>query len=106
MSGRASSLVVLRVVFAVVLAILSITTLLHHLPGAHTGHLGLIFAAIALAELVGALLLLVPRTVAIGAATLLVVFAVAVAVHLLHGEWSVGPLVIDAAVAQVFLRRA
>jgi len=96
MNGRSGSLAVLRVVFAIVLVILSITTMLH----AHA----IVFETIALTELVGALLLLMPRTVRVGAVTLLVVFAAAITVHLLHGESSVGPLVIDAAVAQVFLR--
>lgn len=95
------SLAVLRVVYASVLVILSVMTLIH---GAYPGHPAIVVEAIACAELVGALLLLMPKTVGVGALTLLVAFAAAITVHLLHGEWSVGPLVIDAAVAQVFLR--
>jgi len=98
-------LVVLRVVLGVVLAILAIGTLLRH-AGSHLGHVEIVMQAIALAETVGAVLLLAPRTTRVGAAILLAVFVAGIAFHLLHGEWNVGPLVIYAAAAQVFARRS
>jgi hypothetical protein len=52
-------------------------------------------------EIAGALLLLIPRTVVRGGWLLIVVFALAVIVHLLHGMYNVGNLVIYAAVAWV-----
>ena len=99
-----TSLVVLRTALGVVLGGLAVLTLLHR-AGGHGGHLEVVIQAIALAEVVGALLLLAPRTSRAGAAVLVVVLAAAIAVHLLHGEWNVGALVIDAAAAQVFLWR-
>ena len=104
MTPVAKSLTVLRIVLATVVVILSVATLLR--PGADPrhAHLDLLVQALALAEIAGALLLLVPRTVRIGAVVLLAVFAVAVAIHFLHGEWNVGHLVVYGAAAQVFLR--
>jgi DoxX-like family len=45
-------------------------------------------------EIVGAVLLLIPRTVARGAWILASVFVLAIVVHLLHGMFNVGPLII------------
>jgi hypothetical protein len=47
-------------------------------------------------EIVGAVLLLIPRTVARGAWILASVFVLAIVVHLLHGMFNVGPLIIYA----------
>jgi DoxX-like protein len=51
------------------------------------------------AEIVAALLFLVPRTAVKGGIFLAVVFAVAISVHILHGWWDVGGLVVYAAAA-------
>jgi hypothetical protein len=50
-------------------------------------------------EIVGAVLLLIPRTVVSGSWILLGIFALAIAVHLLHGMFNVGDLAIYAAAA-------
>lgn len=50
-------------------------------------------------ELVGALLLLIPRAVVIGGCILVAIFIVAIAVHLVHGMSNVGSLAIYAAAA-------
>lgn len=50
-------------------------------------------------ELAGALLLMIPRTVAQGAWLLLCTFLLAVMIHLLHGMFNVGYLVIYSAAA-------
>lgn len=50
-------------------------------------------------EIVGAVLLLIPRTAVRGAWVLAGIFALAIAVHLLHGSYNVGSLVIYTAAA-------
>ena len=50
-------------------------------------------------EIVGCVLLLIPRTSVRGAWLLLAVFVMAILIHLLHGAYNVGNLVICAAAA-------
>src|ERR1700736_2448138 len=50
-------------------------------------------------EIVGSVLLLIPRTAIRGAWLLLAVFIMAILIHLLHGAYNVGNLVIYAAAA-------
>jgi len=50
-------------------------------------------------EIIGAVLLLIPRTVSRGGWVLIAVFALAIAVHLLHGMYDVGYLAIYTAAA-------
>jgi len=50
-------------------------------------------------EVVAAILFLIPRTAVRGAWLLLIIFVLAIAIHLLHGMPNVGALVIYAAVA-------
>jgi uncharacterized membrane protein YphA (DoxX/SURF4 family) len=50
-------------------------------------------------EIIGAVLLLIPKTAVRGAWLLIVVFILAIAVHLLHGMFNVGNLAIYAAAA-------
>lgn len=50
-------------------------------------------------EIAGSLLLLIPQTVVKGAWLLLAVFVMAIVIHLLHGLYGVGNLVIYAAAA-------
>jgi uncharacterized membrane protein YphA (DoxX/SURF4 family) len=50
-------------------------------------------------EIVGCILLLIPRTTIRGAWLLLAVFVMAILVHLLHGAYNVGNVVIYAAAA-------
>lgn len=45
-------------------------------------------------ETVGSVLLLVPKTALRGAWLLIVIFALAIAIHLLHGMWNIGNLAI------------
>lgn len=52
-------------------------------------------------EIAGCLLMLYPRTAARGAWFLTAVFALAIVIHLLHGMYGVGNLVIYAAAARV-----
>ena len=101
MTPGSNALTALRIALGVMLVVLSVGTFLH--PGGH-GHVELLVRMVALAEIAGAILLLLPWTVRIGAAVLLAVIAVAVSIHFLHGQWNVAPLVIYAAATQVFLR--
>lgn len=50
-------------------------------------------------EIVGCVLMLIPRTARCGAWVLLAVFALAIVIHLLHGMYNVGNLVIYVAAA-------
>ena len=52
-----------------------------------------------LAELCGAILFLLPRTIRLGGITLILVFGVAVLFHGLHGDYAVGYLAVYAAAA-------
>jgi hypothetical protein len=49
------------------------------------------------AEIIAAILFLVPFTRAVGGKLLLVIFGLAVIIHVLHGEYDVGPLLVYAA---------
>jgi len=50
-------------------------------------------------EILGAVVFLIPRTVVLGGWILIVVFLAASGVHLLHGMWNVGMLLIYVAAA-------
>jgi len=50
-------------------------------------------------EIIGCILMLIPRTAIRGAWTLFAVFLLAIAIHLLHGSYNVGNLAIFAASA-------
>jgi hypothetical protein len=89
MNGRLS-ISLLRVVLGVALAFYGAQLMIHQLHGRmHLPLLGLGFA-----ELVAAIVFLLPRTSRCGGIALLVVFVCAAAVHILHGEFDVGYLAI------------
>ena len=78
-------------------------------PGVHhafaTTHIPNVFRLIlGWAEIAGALLLLIPRTASRGARLLLIVFVLAIAVHLLHGLYNVGALIVYSAAAWVLVQ--
>lgn len=60
---------------------------------------GFVRLVLGFGEIVGALLLLIPGTVVRGAWLLLAVFVMAILLHLLHGLYGVGNLVVYAAAA-------
>lgn len=99
------ALTLLRIVLAVVIVWLSIPTAFPSDPTALERHygLGVFLRLLAGAEILGALLLLAPGAVRFGAPALVAVFVVAIGVHLLHGEYHVGPLLIYAAATLVVL---
>src|SRR5205807_7124115 len=68
-------------------------------PGCRTGFRW----CVAGAEIVAVLLFLVSPAVVIGGYLLLVIFAVAVLVHVLHGWWDVGSLIVYAMAVLVIL---
>ena len=63
-----------------------------HLPG-------LVRMVVGFGEIAGSVLLLIPQTAVRGAWLLLAVFVMAILIHLLHGLYGVGNLVIYAAAA-------
>lgn len=60
---------------------------------------GLVRMVLGWGEIIGAVLLLIPKTVKTGAWLLLAVFVMAILVHLLHGQYNVGNVVVYAAAA-------
>jgi len=74
------------------------------LPGAahdfaRTHMPGLVRMVVGFGEIAGSVLLLIPQTAGRGAWLLLAVFVMAILIHLLHGLYGVGNLVICAAAA-------
>jgi hypothetical protein len=64
-------------------------------PAVHSlGVPRVVLTALALAEMVAAALFLIPRTVVIGGVGLTVVFALAIVIHILHGQTNVGGLIV------------
>jgi hypothetical protein len=64
---------------------------------AKTGLPDFIRLALAWGEMVAAILFLIPRMIVAGGWLLIAMLAAAVVLHLLHGWWNVGPLLVYAA---------
>jgi hypothetical protein len=64
----------------------------------------LVLTALAVAEMLAAALFLIPRTVGIGGVALILVFALAILIHILHGQANVGALVVYGAAAWAVVR--
>ena len=60
---------------------------------------GIVRMILGVGEILGSILLLIPKTVVRGAWLLLAVFVMAILIHLLHGLYGVGNLVVYAAAA-------
>jgi len=104
MSGRVlGSITLLRIVLGTVVLVQSIQALLPSDMTRHGALMARILPVLAGIEILGALLVLVPRTARMGAWILIPVFAVAALLHVLHGSWNVGGLVVYAACAGVVL---
>jgi len=66
-----------------------------HAHAAHQlGLPGVVLLALALAEMLAAALFLIPRTVVTGGVALIVILALAMLIHILHGQTNVGGLVV------------
>jgi hypothetical protein len=94
-------LITLRYTMAIVVLIEAI---LFVMPGAarelaHTHMPGFIRLTLGFGEILGGVLLLIPQTAVRGAWFLLAVFVMAILVHLMHGQYNVGNVVIYAAAA-------
>ena len=101
--GRRKPLLVLRVALGLVVVWQSVVTLL---AGSHAGwheHLAAVVRALAVVEIAAAVLFLIPATARAGGWLLLGVFAIAIALHALHGEWGFGALVVYATAVWVIL---
>jgi len=94
-------LTVLRFALGIVILIEAVMFVL---PGAahafaRTGMPGFIRLVIGFGEIAGCILMLIPATVVRGAWLLLAVFVMAILLHLLHGLYGIGNLVVYAAAA-------
>ena len=94
-------MIALRLALGIVILIQAV---LFVMPGAahefaRTHMPGFVRLVLGFGEIVGALLLLIPGTVVRGAWLLLAVFVMAILLHLLHGLYNVGYLVVYAAAA-------
>jgi hypothetical protein len=84
----------------VVFAKAALLTFSGHASAAHPiGVPPVVLTALALAEMLAAALFLISRTVVIGGVALMVIFALAMLLHILHGQTDVGALVVYAAAA-------
>ena len=101
---RRNPILILRLAVGLVSLWQSATTLLHG-SGAWSGHRGIavILQGLAAIEIVAAFLFLIPATKRVGGWLLLCVFASAIAIHVLHGEWAFGGLVVYATAVWVTL---
>ncbi|HEY3615561.1 MAG TPA: hypothetical protein VGK96_02040 [Candidatus Sulfotelmatobacter sp.] len=84
--------------------VILVEALLFVMPGAahdfaRTHIPGFVRMVVGLGEILGSILLLIPQTAVRGAWLLLAVFIMAILLHLLHGMYGVGNLVIYAAAA-------
>jgi hypothetical protein len=100
------SITTLRVVLGVVVVVQSVEALLSRGAGPHESLIRQLLPILAGAEIMGAFLILVPATARLGARVLIGVFAAAVVLHGLHGDWNVGPLLVYAGSAGVVLAAA
>jgi len=100
-SSSKTGLTILRVVLGVVILVEAILFVLpsaaHEFSRTHMP--GFIRLLLGGGEIVGCLLLLIPKTAIRGAWFLFVVFVFAILIHLLHGSYNVGNVVIYAAAA-------
>jgi hypothetical protein len=84
--------------------VILIESVMFVLPGAahsfaRTHMPGLVRMMLGFGEIAGCILLLIPQTVVRGAWLLLAVFIMAILIHLLHGLYGIGNLVVYAAAA-------
>jgi uncharacterized membrane protein YphA (DoxX/SURF4 family) len=100
-SLKSCGLTVLRYALGIVILIEAVMFVL---PGAghefaRTHMPGFVRMVVGFGEIIGSLLLLIPQTAIRGAWLLLAVFVMAILLHLLHGLYGIGNLVIYAAAA-------
>ena len=88
-------MIVLRLVLGLVIAGNSFVVAMNQIRG----HAHSVLLILGLAELIAAVLFLIPQTVRLGGISLIVVFAAAAVFHVLHGEYDISFLAIYAAAA-------
>jgi hypothetical protein len=101
-SARDLSLVSLRLVLGAVVLVRSCTVVMHG-AGAATWAGGPHILLLGWIEIVAAILFLVPPTLVVGAWSLVTVFVCAAALHIAHGEFDVGGVMVWAVAALVVL---
>lgn len=98
---KKSGLTVLRLALGVVILIESVMFVMpsaaHDFARTHMP--GFVRLVLGLGEIIGCILMLIPQSAVRGAWLLLAVFVMGILIHLLHGMYSVGNLVIYAAAA-------
>lgn len=92
----------LGVVLFIEAALLAFSPAEIHLPR-HAGVPQWIHRVIAVAEMLACVLLITPLTVRFGAKLLIAVILVATLIHILHGSFQIGPLLIYASAVWVIL---
>jgi hypothetical protein len=100
------TMIVLRYVLGLVVLQQSCVFVLSLRSADRIAHIGMPHAFLQIlgwSEIVAAILFLIPATVTAGAAALALIFVVALGVHVLHGEFDVGGLVVYTAVALAVL---
>jgi len=95
------ALCVLRCALGIVILIEAVLFVMHSAAhGLALTHMpGFVRLVLGFGEILGSVLLLIPQTSIRGAWLLLVVFMLAIMIHLLHGAYTVGNLVVYAAAA-------
>jgi hypothetical protein len=86
---------ILRLTLGVVIAVYSALLITNQIRG----HVHFPILVLAAAELVAAILFLIPRAVRVGGISLIIIFILAAAFHISHGEYNVGNLAVYAAAA-------
>jgi hypothetical protein len=98
---KQSGLAVLRLALGIVILIEAVMFVMpsaaHELARTHMP--GFVRLVLGFGEIAGCVLMLIPQTAVRGAWLLLAVFVMAILIHLLHGMYGVGNLVIYAAAA-------
>jgi len=97
------SFIAFHLTLGIVVLTQSLITVLHASGLGGTRHLNVGLAWFAGAEVIAALLFLLPATLRLGAWSLLVIFIAAIAFHALHGEWELTLLVYSAGVILVMV---
>ncbi len=93
--NRLLALSILRFVLGLVISGYSVALAISQLRGSTHSPL----LALAIAETVAAVLFLLPKTMRLGGVALIIIFALAAALHVAHGEYNVAYLAIYAAAA-------
>ena len=97
---RTLSIRALHIILGVVIFIESLLVAVNYeliIKSDHMGLPGQVVLGLAIIEIAGAILFLIPQAIKIGTYVLLAVFLAAMSIHVLHGQYNTGGLLIYAA---------